>query len=75
MNLSAVILTKNEEKYIRECLNSLSFCDEIVVIDDYSEDNTLKIIQNSKIKITNQKLKIKIYNRNLNGDFAAQRNF
>ncbi|MEI6532815.1 MAG: glycosyltransferase family 2 protein [Candidatus Roizmanbacteria bacterium] len=41
--LSAVVLTKNEEKNIRECLKSLSFSKEIIVIDNNSVDNTIQI--------------------------------
>lgn len=70
--ISAVVLTKNEEKNIQDCLNSLAWCDEIVIIDDYSTDNTLEIV---KHQTSNLKLKIKIFQRNLNGNFAAQRNF
>ena len=35
MKLSAVVLTKNEEKNIDRCLGSLDFCDEIIIVDDY----------------------------------------
>jgi len=71
--LSAVVLTKNEERTIERCFNSLNFVDEIVIIDDYSTDNTLNKIL--KIKKQNGKLKFKIFQRSLNSDFAAQRNF
>jgi len=71
--LSAVVLTKNEEKNIERCLNSLDFVDEIVVVDDYSIDNTLNQI--SKIKYQNEKTKFKIFQRKLNSDFSKQRNF
>src|SRR3989338_6025984 len=73
MNLSAVVLTKNEEKNIERCLKALDFCNEIIVVDDYSTDNTKNQI--SKIKNQNDKLNIKILNNNLNNDFAQQRNF
>ena len=73
--LSAVVLTKNEEKNIERCLKSLDFVDEIVVVDDYSSDRTLSLIKNEKIKIKNDNSKLKIFKRSLNGDFAAQRNF
>ncbi|MBI2031142.1 MAG: glycosyltransferase family 2 protein [Candidatus Levybacteria bacterium] len=73
--ISVVILTKNEEKNIEDCLQNLQWCDEIIVIDDYSEDQTLEIIQNSKFKIQNYSSKIKTYQRYLDGDFSAQRNF
>src|SRR3990172_4277046 len=66
MNLSCVILTKNEEKNIKGCIEALGFCDEIVVVDDYSSDETLK-------KATN--LGVRTYKRSLNNDFSSQRNF
>ncbi|HUS60105.1 MAG TPA: glycosyltransferase family 2 protein [Nevskiaceae bacterium] len=64
--ISAVVLAKNEEKNIRNCLKSLQWCDEIVVIDDYSEDKTLTIAR---------RFGAKVYQRHLAGDFATQRNF
>jgi glycosyltransferase involved in cell wall biosynthesis len=64
--LSAVILTKNEEKNIKRCLNSVSFADEVIVVDDFSNDNTGKIAEEYKAAV---------YKRNLNTDFSAQRNF
>lgn len=73
MKISAVILTKNEEKNIERCFKSLKFVDEIVIIDDYSTDNTKNQIL--KIKNKNDKLNIKIFERKLNNDFASQRNF
>lgn len=66
MNTSAVILTKNEEENIKECINGLTFCDEIIVIDDNSSDKTAEIAGN---------LGGKVFVRNLNDDFAGQRNF
>lgn len=42
-NLSAVILTKNSEDLIADCIDSVSFCDEIIVIDDYSTDRTAEL--------------------------------
>jgi glycosyltransferase involved in cell wall biosynthesis len=38
--LSAVVLTRNEEKNIERCLRSVQFADEIVVVDAFSEDVT-----------------------------------
>ncbi len=64
--ISAVVLTKNEEKAIKDCLKALSFCSEIIVIDDYSLDQTVQIAQ---------KLGAKVFKRHLNNNFSAQRNF
>jgi glycosyltransferase involved in cell wall biosynthesis len=41
--ISAVIRTFNEEKNIRECLESLSWADEIIVVDSKSTDRTVEI--------------------------------
>lgn len=38
--ISAIILTKNSENVIVDCIESVSFCDEIIVIDDNSSDRT-----------------------------------
>lgn len=43
MSISAVIITKNEEDNIRRCLASVKWCDEIVVLDSGSTDNTVAI--------------------------------
>lgn len=43
IKLSAVIITKNEEKNIRRCLESVNFADEVIVIDSNSTDNTTDI--------------------------------
>ncbi|HDS03743.1 MAG TPA: glycosyltransferase family 2 protein [Firmicutes bacterium] len=43
MKISALILTKNEEGNIEECLDSVAFCDEILVIDSESTDRTREI--------------------------------
>ena len=41
MLLSAFVLTRNEAHNIERCLASLSFCDEIVLLDAESEDDTV----------------------------------
>ncbi len=43
MGLSAVVITCNEESNIARCLESLSFADEIVVLDSFSTDRTVEI--------------------------------
>lgn len=42
-NLSVVIITKNEERNIAECLKSVSFASEIIVLDTGSTDRTVEI--------------------------------
>ena len=56
MKVSVVIPVYNEEKYIKNCLESLmkqeEKPDEIIVVDNVSTDNTTNIIKNYKdIKI------------------------
>lgn len=67
--LSVVILTRNEEKNIIECLQSIAFADEILLIDDNSSDNTIKLAKNLKLK------NLKIIKKSLDNNFSNQRNF
>jgi len=41
--LSVVIITYNEEENIRDCLESVNWSDEIVVVDSFSTDRTVEI--------------------------------
>src|SRR5579862_8388057 len=64
--ISAVILTKNEEKNIEACLDSVSWCDEKIVIDDHSTDKTVELAK---------KKGAKVFNRIMANNFSDQRNF
>ncbi len=64
--ISAVILTKNEEANISDCVKSLSWCDEVVVVDDNSKDRTIELVK---------KLNARVYTHPINNDFSSQRNF
>lgn len=64
--LTTVILTKNEEKDIERAVKSVSFSDEIIVIDDNSTDATVQIAK---------KLGCRVVTRALEDDFAGQRNY
>ena len=41
--IAVAIITKNEEENIRSCLQSISFAEQIVIVDSGSTDSTLKI--------------------------------
>lgn len=64
--ISVIILTKNEEQNIEKCIQSVKWCDEIIVVDDNSSDKTIEIAK---------KYKTTIYQRSLNNNFSSQRNF
>jgi glycosyltransferase involved in cell wall biosynthesis len=40
--LSAVIITRNDSEELKECIKNLSFADEVIVIDNNSEDSTVE---------------------------------
>ena len=52
--ISAIILAKNAENLIADCLDSVSFCDEIIVIDDTSTDRTSSIAERLGAKVFSQ---------------------
>jgi len=41
--ISLIVISKNEEELIGQCLKSASFCDELILIDSYSTDKTVEI--------------------------------
>ncbi len=49
--LSAVIITYNEQANIRDCLESVQWADEIVVVDSYSTDKTVEIAKQYTDKV------------------------
>jgi len=63
--ISVVIITKNEEKAIRRCLDSIKDFDEIVIADSGSSDDTLKIAAEYT-----EKTFIRDFD-----DFSSQKNF
>lgn len=69
MNLSVVISAHNEEKIIEECLKSVSFADEIVLVDNSSFDKTSEIASKFTSKIFTQPNRIML-NTNKNFGFS-----
>ncbi|WP_318342710.1 glycosyltransferase family 2 protein [Flagellimonas baculiformis] len=50
--LSALIITYNEMGYIERCIDSVSFADEILVVDSYSTDGTYEYLaKHPKVKV------------------------
>lgn len=53
--ISAVINVRNEAENIEECLKCLRFCDEIIIVDMESTDETIEIAKNYTDKIFTHK--------------------
>jgi glycosyltransferase involved in cell wall biosynthesis len=51
VKLSAIIITRNEAANLPDCLASLSFCDEIVVVDQASADDTAAIATHAGARV------------------------
>ncbi len=64
VELATVVLTKNEERHVGDCLDSLAWADERVVFDDFSTDRTVEIAQARGARLLRHPLE----------NFAAQRN-
>ena len=64
--LSVLILAKNEEKNIADCIRSVAFADEVVVIDDFSEDRTAAIAES---------LGARVVQRAMQGNWGEQQTF
>ncbi|KKU64068.1 MAG: Glycosyl transferase family 2 [Candidatus Amesbacteria bacterium GW2011_GWA1_47_16] len=64
--LTAVVLARNQAHNLPQCLKSLRFCNEILLIDDDSSDNTSVVARTYGAKV---------FRRSMNGDFSAQRNY
>jgi glycosyltransferase involved in cell wall biosynthesis len=52
--LSAVIITLNAASQLAECLDSLAFCDEIVVVDSGSSDGTADLARQRGARVIHQ---------------------
>lgn len=54
INISAVVTTFNSESTIYNCLDSLRFADEIILLDSYSTDKTIEIAKKFDCNIQQQ---------------------
>lgn len=55
IKISTAIITFNEEKNIKRCIDSVDFSDEIIVVDSLSSDNTCNIARELGAKVIDQK--------------------
>ncbi len=55
-NITATIITLNEEKHIREVIENVqNVCDEVVVVDSFSTDKTVEIAKGLGARVIEQK--------------------
>lgn len=64
MTVTAIILTKNEEHNVVDCVQSLLWADQIVVFDSYSQDRTVDLAVSAGAAVIQHPFQ----------DFAQQRN-
>ncbi len=65
MKITAIIPTFNEEIHIEDAIKSVSFADEIIVIDSYSTDNTVALAKKYDIHLIQRVF----------DDFSTQKNY
>jgi len=70
--LSVVVITKNEEKNIKDCLESVRWADEIIIVDDESTDRTEEIARNYTDRIFKRRMDNE--GRHRNWAYAQARN-
>lgn len=63
--ISVIILTHNEETNIGRCLDSVSWSEDILVVDSFSEDRTVEISKGCGARVIQRAF----------DDFSSQRNF
>jgi len=68
--ISACILTFNEERKIARCLESLTWCDEIVVLDSFSTDRTIEICKQYTQNVHQREWRGYVGQRNTVREFA-----
>ncbi len=68
IRLIGVVLTLNEEENIKACIDSLSFCNRIIVVDSGSSDKTSKIARYNNVEVVVNK-------QNHTFNIAKQRNY
>ncbi|MCM8801503.1 MAG: glycosyltransferase family 2 protein [Candidatus Omnitrophica bacterium] len=73
VSLSVIILAKNEQDNIKECIESVrGWADEVIVVDDESTDETVSIAKSLGAKVLQRKMDIE--GRQRNWAYAQARN-
>jgi len=49
--ISVILITGNEERHIKSCLDSVKWADEIIVVDSESKDNSVEIAKKYTAKV------------------------
>ena len=62
--VSVVVITKNESSRISDCLKSVDWAKEIIVLDDFSTDNTVEIAKRFTDKVFQRAMDIEGKHRN-----------
>lgn len=65
MKITAIIPTLNEEIHIQAAIKTVSFADEIIVIDSFSIDETVELAKKNNVVVIQRKF----------DDFSSQKNF
>lgn len=63
-SLSVCVVTYNEEKNIRDCLESVAWADEIIVVDSFSSDKTTEICREFTDEVVQREWKGQIDQKN-----------
>ena len=64
VSLSVIILTKNEAGRIRECIESVRWADDVVVVDDESTDETVSVAEALGARVLRRKMDMEGRHRN-----------
>ena len=70
--LSVVIITKNEEKRLEDCIQSVSWAQDILVLDDFSADRTSEIAQKYHARFIQRKMDNEGRHRNFGYGLAKE---
>ena len=62
--LSVVVITRNEADRLEDCLKSVSWADDLVIVDDFSIDATSKIARKYTDRVYERKMDIEGRHRN-----------